>query len=79
MLLYYRVRDHLRGIGLGRKGLAVLLERETARTMAEFNTKTRENISAVIPEADYEALRRLWTSAAVAKEERGLDELDRLV
>ena len=78
-LLYYRVRDHLREIGLGRKGLAVLLDNRLAAKAASLDSTQRRNLSIAIPEADYQVLQRLWTSVVVARGERGGGELNRLV
>ncbi len=76
-LIYYRVRDHLREIGLGRKGLAVLLDDNKAEKVTELDKTKQESLSTVIREADYPALQRLWTSVVVAKEERGRGGLER--
>ena len=78
-LLYYRVRDHLREIGLGRKGLAILLDNRLAEKTASLDSTQQQNVSTAIPEANYQILRRLWTSVVVARGERGGGELDRFV
>lgn len=86
-LLYYRVRDHLRGIGLGRKGLAVL--RETAGVCYRpDDTETAARLDCVreafekknlTAEADTETLKHLWDSVTKAARERGKKELDKFV
>jgi hypothetical protein len=78
-LLYYRVRDHLREIGLGRKGLAVLFEEGLAERMVSADAGAPRSLWTVIPEADYPAVRRLWTSVVVAKEERSHRGLERRI
>jgi hypothetical protein len=78
-LLYYRVRDHLREIGLGRKGLAILLDNRLAEKTASLDSTQQQNVSTAIPEANYQILRRLWTSVVVARGERGGGELNRFV
>jgi hypothetical protein len=79
VLLYYRVRDHLREIGLGRRGLAVLLEERRAQEVVALDDKAQARVSAVIREADYRALHRLWTSVVAATQDRGARDGDRLV
>jgi hypothetical protein len=79
LLAYFRVRDHLRGIGLGRKGLAVLLAENRVTDIAALDREAQNRISTVIVEADYSALYRLWSSVIAAAQERNSGEFDRYV
>ena len=79
VLAYFRVRDHLRGIGLGRKGLAVLFAEQKAKDIVALDCEEQARISTVIGEADYSALYRLWNSVMAAAEERDSGDIDRLV
>jgi len=78
-LLYYRVRDHLRSMGLGRKGLEVLLARGHVQEIAPLDREQQERLSGAIDEVDFSALHRLWTSVAAAAEERDAEGPDPLV
>jgi len=57
------------------------LEETKAEKIVELESQTQKSIETVMPEADYPALRRLWTSVVAAKEERdrGYGKFDRLV
>lgn len=79
VLVYFRVRDHLRGIGLGRKGLAVLLKERKVRDIVPLDRLAQKRVSAVIREADYATLHRLWSSVVTAAEESGSGDIDRFV
>jgi hypothetical protein len=78
-LVYFRVRDHLRGIGLGRKALAVLLADKRVKDIVALDHEEQDRISTVIGEADYSALHRLWSSVTAAAQERGSGDIDRFV
>ena len=73
LLLYYRVQDHLREIGLGRKGLARLLAEHKVEAVIAPDSKERDLVTGVIPEASYAALQRLWSSVIAARMGRGAD------
>jgi hypothetical protein len=79
VLLYYRVRDHLRGIGLGRRGLAVMLEENRVEEVVALEGTAQARVSTVIREADYLALHRLWSSVVAAAQERDSGGIDRIV
>jgi hypothetical protein len=70
LLVYYRVRDHLRVMGLGRKGLAILREKGAVSALAELDRDIQARIAKEIPEADYRTLRRMWMSVAMAMDSR---------
>jgi hypothetical protein len=79
-LVYYRVRDHLRGMGLGRKGLAILHEKHKLLYRLDIlDARQQARVERLIPEADYAALKRLWDSVVKAADERGGGELDGVV
>jgi tetratricopeptide (TPR) repeat protein len=65
-LYYYRIRDHLRRMGLGRQGLERLW-REDRRLSLEAIPR---NIAAVIAGADRDYLMRLWHSVLAAVPDR---------
>ncbi len=79
VLAYFRVRDHLRGIGLGRKGLAVLLAEQRAKDVVALDREEQNRIKTVIGEADYSALYRLWSSVIAAAQDRDSGDIDRFV
>lgn len=58
---YFRIRDHLRKMGLGRRALEALWRED-----AELVVNPPSNIEAVIGEADRETLMRLWHSVLAA-------------
>jgi hypothetical protein len=79
-LVYYRVRDHLRGMGLGRMGLAVLFEEQNIfYSRQTLSLAQQECVRGHIPEADYVSLGRLWDSVVKAAEERRSRQLDPIV
>jgi len=71
-LVYYRVQDHLRDTGLGRKGLAVLQEKGQVTDLLR-EASVKDEITKRIPDADYAALSRLWSSVVTAARQRGAD------
>ena len=70
-LAYYRVRDHLRKIGLGRSGLSVLRGAKLVIDLMKLDADEQALLALEIPEADYRTLQRLWDSVVKSSVEPG--------
>lgn len=74
-LHYYRIRDHLHRMGLGRRGLEALWREDCRLTLRPVP----QELSIMIPDTDGDRLMRLWHSVLAAVPDREIKRAELLL